>query len=148
MIPSSVRSRYIRVPLTTAFLLCKNAQLFCKSATRHPCRALNKRKFPALCVLIRNCSRLSYLFHAADGALRGVPAGRGSERPYERSKGKTTVLRLRSEKDGSEGEASPFVKDSNSIVTRVLTKYRLGGTISHRLKSKRFSTIILFLRYC
>ena len=126
MLPSSVRSRYIRVPLTTAFLLCKNAQLFCKSATRHPCRALNKTKipvqlatsakFPALCVLIRNCSRLSYLFHAVDGALRGVPAGRGSERPYERSKGKTTVLRLRSEKDGSEGEASPFVKDSNKRI--------------------------------
>ena len=66
--------------------------------------------------LIRNCSRLSYLFHAADGALRGVPAGRGSERPYERSKRKTTVLRLRSEKDGSEGEASPFVKDSNKRI--------------------------------
>ena len=47
MIPSSVRSRYIRVPLTTAFLLCKNAQLFCKSATRHPCRALHEAKFPA-----------------------------------------------------------------------------------------------------
>ena len=47
VIPSSGRSGYIRVPLTTAFLLCKNAQLFCKSATRHPCRALHEAKFPA-----------------------------------------------------------------------------------------------------
>ena len=40
------------------------------------------------------------------GALRGVPAGRGSGRPYERSK----RGRLRSEKVGSEGETSPFEK--------------------------------------
>lgn len=74
--PSSGRSRHIRVPLTTAFLLRKNARLFYNISTRHPCRTLNKTKFPAQdlraspitrsdahvtpCVLIRNCSRLSY----------------------------------------------------------------------------------------
>ena len=70
----------------------QNAQLFCKGTTRHPCRV----------------SRGFFIFGscAAIGALRGVPAGRGSGRPYERSKRR----RLRSEKVGSEGETSPFEK--------------------------------------
>ena len=42
-IASSGRSRCIRAPLTTVFLLCKNTQPFCQDTTRHPCRALNER---------------------------------------------------------------------------------------------------------
>ncbi|WP_433175746.1 hypothetical protein, partial [Treponema socranskii] len=38
--PSSGRSRYIRIPLTTVFLLRKNTRPFRKDTTRHPCRAL------------------------------------------------------------------------------------------------------------
>ncbi|QNL97159.1 hypothetical protein [Treponema sp. Marseille-Q4132] len=40
--PSSGRSRYIRAPLTTVFLLRKNTRLFCEDATRRPCRALKE----------------------------------------------------------------------------------------------------------
>ena len=45
--PSSGRSGYIPVPLTTVFLLCKNTRSVCKVTTRHPCRALHEAKFPA-----------------------------------------------------------------------------------------------------
>ena len=58
-------------------------------------------KYAALCVLIRN--RM--------GRCGVSPLEEGSGRPYERSKGKTIVLHLWSEKDGSEGETSPLCKD-------------------------------------
>ena len=45
--PSSGRSRYIRVPLTTVLLLRKNTQPFYQDTTRHPCRAVHEATFPA-----------------------------------------------------------------------------------------------------
>ena len=43
-IASSGRSRCIRAPLTTVFLLCKNTQPFYQDTTRPPCRTLNEAK--------------------------------------------------------------------------------------------------------
>ena len=86
--PSNGRSRYIRAPLTTVFLLRKNTRLFCEGATRHPCRALKefsarlatsaKREVPRATCNKREarssprriCSRL--LSHAATQALHRV----------------------------------------------------------------------------
>ncbi len=54
--------------------------------------------------------------------VAGCPRRGGSERPYERSKGKTTVLHLRRDADGSEGETSPlnnfFCKETGSPCNR------------------------------
>ena len=119
---SSGRSRYIRAPLTTVFLHGKNTQSFCQDTTRPPCR-MTHGFFP---LPLSCCSR----------GVAGCPRRGGSERPYERSKGKTTVLHLRSEKDGSEGETSPFVVRmfAKRDLKNVLTKCRYAGTILYRFK--------------